>query len=164
MASSATSLILICGLPGSGKTTLARQLVRELNALALSGDEWMAQLGIDLWDEATRDRIERLFWALAQDLLRHEVSVILDSGFWLRSDRDEKRAGARALEVRVELRYLPTPTDELVRRLEVRNAQGGRGTASISRADIEGWLPLFQVPDDEELALFDAPIESSPSN
>lgn len=160
MVQSPARLILICGLPGSGKTTLARQLVGKLDAIVLSGDEWMAQLGIDLWDEATRDRIEQIFWMLAQDLLRRGVSVILESNFWLRSDRDEKRLGARALGAEVELRYLPTSTDELVRRLEIRNAEGAPGAASISRADLDGWLPRFQAPDDQELALFDPPVDS----
>lgn len=159
MAQSGARLVLICGLPGSGKSTLARQLAGEINAVCLSADEWMAQLGIDLWDEDARDRMEKQFWVLAQDLLRHGLAVILDWGFWGRSERDEKRLGARALGVPVELRYLPTSSAELVRRLEVRNAQAkaGLGTARITRADLEGWLPLFQAPDDEEMALFDAP-------
>lgn len=124
----------------------------------------MAQLGIDLRNEEARDRIEKLFWRLAQDLLRLGVSVVLESGFWLRSDRDEKRLGARALGAAVELHYLPTPTDELVRRLDVRHAQSGRGTVPITRADLETWLPFFQAPDDDEIALFDHPINLADSN
>jgi predicted kinase len=152
-------LILICGLPGSGKTTLARRLADEREALRLSEDEWMTQLGIDLRNEDVRDRIEQQFWRLAQDLLRHGVSVILESGFWLRSDRDEKRLGARALGAAVELHYLPTTTDELVRRLDVRRAQGGGETVSITRTELEDWSRTFEAPDDDEIALFDRPIE-----
>ena len=84
-------LILICGLPGAGKTTLARQIEQRLPALRLCGDEWMALLAVDPHDEPARDRIEVLFWQLAQRLLVLGQSVILESGFWLRSDRDEKR-------------------------------------------------------------------------
>ena len=130
--------------------------------MRLSEDEWMAQLGIDLWDEGACGRIEQLFWQLAQELLRLGQSVILESGFWLRSDRDEKRLGARALGAAVELRYLPASTDELVRRLELRNAGDGPGTAQLTRADIERFLGSFQPPDDGEMALFDPPIDSAP--
>lgn len=63
-------LIVICGLPGSGKTTLARQLATEHGGVRLCPDEWMAELGVNLWDGAFRDRVEALQWALAQDLLR----------------------------------------------------------------------------------------------
>ncbi len=155
--------MVLCGLPGSGKSTLAKRLAGDFHALRLCPDEWMAQLGIDLWDEEARDRIESLFWGLAQELLRLGQSVILESGFWSRADRDEKRLGARALGVAVELRYLEIPTDDLVQRLEARNARGAQGGLAITRTDLEGWLPQFEAPDDDEIALFD-PAADAPSN
>ncbi|TME79972.1 MAG: ATP-binding protein [Chloroflexi bacterium] len=130
-------LVLVCGLPGSGKTTLARQLAHELPAVRLCPDEWMTQLGLDLWDEPARDRLEKLFGHLAQDLLRLGQSVILESGFWLRSERDDLRLGARAIGAEVELRYLPVSTDELARRLERRSSEGQPGSVTITRADLE---------------------------
>ncbi|WP_433234890.1 AAA family ATPase [Streptosporangium sp. CA-135522] len=150
-------LILLCGLPGSGKTTLAKRLARETPAVRLCPDEWMADLGIDLFDEHTRDRLERRFWEHAQDLLRLGQSVILEFGFWARAERDEKRLGARALGLPVELRYLASPIDELWRRLEARNGKEAMGTVPVSRELLEGYVKLFQAPDDDELALFDEP-------
>lgn len=151
-------LVLVCGLPGAGKTTLARRLEAALPAVRLCPDEWLAALNIDLRDEATRDRLEREFWRLAQRLLALGQSVILESGFWLRADRDEKRLGARALGAAVELRYLHAPLDELYRRIEGRNASPDPGDVNITRADLELWTTFFQPPDAAELALFDPPI------
>ena len=58
-------LVLICGLPGAGKTTLARELEVALPAVRLSGDEWMTDLGVDLFDQPFRDRLEARFRDLA---------------------------------------------------------------------------------------------------
>jgi predicted kinase len=148
-------LILVCGLPGSGKTTLATRLADEVPAVRLCPDEWMTDLGIDLFDEEARARLERRFWDHAQDLLRLGQPVILEFGFWERSERDEKRLAARALGVPVELRHLALPIDELVRRLDARSRSGGRGTALVTRDMLEEYATLFEAPGDDELALFD---------
>jgi predicted kinase len=152
MTSEVPRLLLMCGLPGSGKTTLATQLAAGLPAVRLCPDEWLADLGVDLFDEDTRDRLERRFWLLAQDILRQGGHVILENGFWLRSDRDEKRLGARALHAAVELHYLDVPLDELCRRVADRS---GRNTVPLTRAHLREYSTMFQPPDADELALFD---------
>jgi predicted kinase len=150
-------LILLCGLPGSGKTTLAKRLATETPAVRLCPDEWMADLGVDLFDEGTRHRLERRFWQHAQELLQLGQTVILEFGFWARSERDEKRLGARALGVPVELHYLAASLDELCRRLEARNAAGECGTAPVTREMLEEYVKLFEAPSDDEFGLFDEP-------
>ena len=60
-------VILLCGLPGSGKTTEARRLVTEGGAVRMCPDEWMHALDIDLWDQPARGRVEALQWSLTLD-------------------------------------------------------------------------------------------------
>jgi predicted kinase len=150
-------LILTCGLPGSGKTTLARQLAAGRSAVRLTKDEWLWALGSTPWDEPTREKVEHELWRLAQEILRLGLSVVLDFGLWVRIERDEMRSVARGLGVGVELHYLDTPTDELWRRIEARNSTPPWDSHPIRRADFDVWLRVFQAPDPAELALFDSP-------
>src|ERR1022692_1185706 len=53
-------LIIVCGLPGSGKTIHAKLLEGKLLALRFSADDWMDALSLDLYDEGTREKIEAL--------------------------------------------------------------------------------------------------------
>src|SRR6185369_7620236 len=87
-------LIIVCGLPGSGKTTLAKKLESSLHAIRFSADEWMEALAINLYDENKRSEIERLQWKLAQELLVLGLVVIIEWGTWGRSERDTLRLGA----------------------------------------------------------------------
>jgi predicted kinase len=148
-------LVLLCGLPTSGKTTLARELAVSYGAVRLDPEDWMPGLGIDVFDGEFRAKLEAEFWGLTQRLLALRSSVILEWGHWARWERDEKREGARALGVAVELRFLDVPYEELVRRVADRRAAGG---IAITDSLMERYRSLFQPPTDEELALFDPPL------
>ncbi len=133
-------LILTCGLPGAGKTTLATQLAADRSAVRLTKDEWLWALGSSPWDGPIQQKVERELWRLAQEILRLGVSVVLDFGLWARIERDEMRSTARGLGVGVELHYLDVSTDELWRRIEDRNSEPPWDSDPIRRADLDGWL------------------------
>lgn len=151
-------LVLICGLPASGKSTLARQLAVTIPAVRLDKDEWVTQLGGDVWDHTFRVRVERQLWALTLNLLAQGQSVILEWGHWARVERDEKRLGARSLGVGVELHFLDAPLDKLIERADRRTASGEWTAAPMTRAHFEEWSMIFQPPDEEEFSLFDEPV------
>jgi predicted kinase len=153
-----TRLVLICGLPASGKTTLARELEQQIPAIRLNKDDWATELGHDVWDESFRIRLESQLWALTCELLGRGQSVILEWGHWARAERDGKRLGARALGVRAELHYLDVSLEELITRVERRQATGEWTAAPITRAHMEQWASMFEPPTDEELQLFDEPL------
>jgi predicted kinase len=151
-------LVLLCGLPASGKTTLARQLAESYNAVRLNPDEWESALDVDPFDEGFQARLEAEFWELTQRLLVLGTSVVLEWGFWARSERDEKREAARTLGVAVELRFLDAPYDALVSRVVARHAAGG---IAITESDMGRYQGIFQPPTDDELALYDPPLPES---
>jgi predicted kinase len=152
-----TSLLLTCGLPGSGKTTLARHLAVERDAQRFTKDEWVRDLGGDLWDEELRIRLEGKLIELAFELLAAGRSCILDFGLWSREERDALRLRARRLGVRVELHFLDVELAELVRRTAQRYADVPETAPEISAEQLALWASSFQAPSSAEQRLFDAP-------
>ena len=145
------TLFLICGLPGSGKTTLAKQLESERPALRLAPDEWMARIVGDGYDEARRAAVESVQWEPAQRALSLGVDVILESGFWSRNERNELRMRAAALGAKTKLYYLDVPLDELKRRITLRNAALPPDTFHVDIAQLNVWANQFEIPTPDEL-------------
>ena len=147
-------LIIVCGLPGSGKTALARSLEDRLHAVRLSPDDWMDALAINLHDAAARARIEALQWTIGRRLLELGLVVVIEWGTWARSERDTLRLGARALGARVELHFVSAPPDVLIDRIRRR----ARENPPIGDDSIRQWFDAFQAPNEEEMAAYDPPL------
>ena len=92
-------LVIVAGLPATGKTTLALEIECELGAVRLSADDWLSELGIDRFDTVARARIEQLQWRMRS-----------------RKERDALRERARALGAIAELQFLDAEPGELWRR------------------------------------------------
>jgi predicted kinase len=164
MSDSGSRLIIVCGLPGSGKTTRAKALGARLRAVRFCPDEWMESLSIDVYNEEARVKVEALQWRLAKELLALGLTVIIEWGTWGRSERDALRLAARSLGAAVELHYLSIPMDVLFERIQRR----GMENPPIQRDELNRWVEIFQAPTPDEVAPLDKhilpDISSSQSN
>jgi len=145
--------LIVCGLPGSGKTTEAKRLSTHRPGVRFAPDEWLIALDVNLWESSIRQRVESLQWTTAKDLLRVGATVIIEWGTWGRVERDVLRTEARDLGATVELRYLDVPLDELWRRIRSRDMED----PPVKRPDLDDWSRMFQVPDEAEVRLYDRP-------
>lgn len=146
-------VILICGLPGSGKTTLAKKLEAEREAIRFCPDEWMIQMGVSLWSSDVREVIEQRFWHLAQRLASLGVTSILENGFWTREERDSYLSVAREKGFQIELIPLFVSKEETLIRL---GSRGMEGDDTIVKEKLDEYFDAFEMPADEELAQYDS--------
>ena len=95
-------------------------------------------------------------WEIAARVLSLGVNVILEFGFWSRRERDDFRSRAAALGSETKLHFLDVPRDELLRRLELRNAALPPDTFHVDDADLvaAGQLEPGKSEVDGHAALF----------
>ncbi len=77
--------------------------------------------------------------------------MILDFGFWAREEREDYRARAKQLGASSEVHFLDVPEEELLRRLEQRNAQRSPMAFYIPEEMMKPWIAFFQKPTPDEL-------------
>ncbi len=115
------TLFIICGLPASGKTTLALALVQKHNAILLSEDEWMKGICKSYYNEDYKERIVEFQKQIAERLLTIGTNVVMDGGYWGKEERDGLRECAKKANANLELHYMKVPLEELKRRAAERN-------------------------------------------
>lgn len=101
-------LIIVFGLPGTGKTTFATELAKELTIVHLNTDMIRHKLGKSAqYDTQTKSLIYREMLMLTELQLKKGNSVIVDGTFYKKSLREqyENLANIYAAEVkRIEMR------------------------------------------------------------
>jgi predicted kinase len=111
-------LVLVCGLPGSGKSTVARRLAARLNAAWISSDAVRAERG--LRGEYGRESIAAVYgemMARAARRLGEGGNVVLDGSFSSRRFREQALMLAGPSGVRWALILLVADEETALRRV-----------------------------------------------
>ena len=151
-------LILICGLICTGKSTYAESLCRSLPAINLSVDDLMLHMfGQDAGDmhDTYTGRAKVYLREQTLRLLRGNVHVVLDWGFWIRKEREETLEYFRGRGFSPELHFLDISQEEWTRRIRKRNADilaGQTGAYLVDEGLQQKALALFErpAPDEED--------------
>ena len=130
---SLTTVHIVFGPQGAGKTTYSRKLADESNATRFSIDEWMGELfGQDLkkpidyrWVMERVQRCERRIWATASEVAKRGGNVVLDLGFMKINDRSRFISLSEGDNLPAQLHFVSAPHDVRRSRVISRNTSKG---------------------------------------
>lgn len=153
---------LVLGPVGAGKSTYAQALKTSEPAAFFDLDEWMAQLFGDdprpdsnrmEWYLERRDRVLKLIWQTALQVLEAGGDVILELGLIRRRDRDAFFGQVSLHEFPVTMHLLDAPRELRRARVVARNAEKGPTFSMTVPLEVfemasDMWEPL--APDELE--------------
>ncbi|MFF0290791.1 AAA family ATPase [Streptomyces sp. NPDC005262] len=157
MTQQLSTVVLMCGLPGAGKTTYAKELVRR-GYVRLSIDEVVWQrlgrrdAGLVLKAEEFDQLKEEVRREQRQELVELMLAgrdAVVDYSFWSRAARDDYKALIENHGCRWELVHLKADRTTLEHRLALRKGEEGANSVTVDQTLFNRYLANFEEPDGE---------------
>lgn len=145
------TLFMTVGLPCTGKTTAARRIETEHDALRLTKDEWVKALYGQENPRSAQEVIEGRLIRVGLRALELGTSVVIDYGLWSRDERSALRQAAADRGARAEMRYFELAPAEQRRRLDLRQAEAPHTTWPMSDEELAAWAAIIEIPTPTEL-------------
>ncbi len=161
-----TKVILLCGKVCSGKSTYANQIKMNHNAVILSCDELM----LELFDEQLGDKhrmilqkVKNYLYQLAEKIIVTNTVVILDFGFWTRTERQNTKLYFADKGMNTELHYVKVSQEQWLLNIENRNKSMEKGKGyTIDDTMKQLFSEEFQEPDGDEVdVIYDLQINQT---
>ncbi len=137
-------LIIMTGLPGTGKSTVAAALARETGARVLSTDRIRAESGRPGFSRSAKGGVYERLFDRAERALGSGRSVILDGTFYLQRLRRAGAAVGRRAGAPVFVVEVVSPVPVVKRRME-RRLRAARGTRPAAFA-VHGFIKRSYEP------------------
>ncbi|MDE1857700.1 MAG: ATP-binding protein [Thaumarchaeota archaeon] len=133
-------LIIFCGIPGSGKTTIARLAVSEVNDAAhIQTDAVRAMLAHPSFGQSESQLVYDACYGIAKEALQAGYLVVLDGTFMRDEYRSEARRRLRRHCASFDIVWVDCPLETAVERNSLRESP-------IPRDKLEGIYAGFQNP------------------
>jgi predicted kinase len=145
------TLFLTVGLPCTGKTTAARRIEVEQQAIRLTKDEWVKALYGPENPPTAQDVIEGRLIQIGLRALELGTNVVIDYGLWGRDERSALRQAAADVGAAVRLCYFEVTPAEQRRRLDRRQAEAPHTTWPMSDEELAAWAAAIDIPTPGEL-------------
>ncbi len=160
-------LIILHGLPGTGKSTMTRHLVKALGGIHITADVERKRLhGLDPLDpsghELDAERLQGIYSPsssertytrlrnLASRILKNGFRVILDATFLKRRHRDRMRDVANRYDVPFHILNVYVREEELLRRLRQRSERMEHSRSEADETVLEHELKSVEPLEEDE--------------
>jgi predicted kinase len=154
-------IYLLCGLPGAGKTTYAKELESK-GVIRFCPDDWILSiLGVEYTrekDAEIRTNLEKQMLNMAVNICKQGYDVVLENGFWTKSERDEYQNFANDFGIPTKLVYLPAIKEVLWSRIQERNKTLFPVAFRNNYDELDRWLKVFEEPSEDEADIIVAEI------
>lgn len=158
-----TTIHLMVGFMGFGKTTVAKRLEQILPAVRLTHDEYMVRLygrNMPYADfHPNYDKVDNLLWDLAAQITATGTDVIMDYGFWMHESRRIAYEKAQKIADKVIFHVvkcdMPTAKQRILQRSNENSAE-----LLITAAEFDTLAQQYQpwdAGDAYPLVLYNAP-------
>lgn len=145
---------MLCGLTGSGKTTYAQQLegagaVRlalheEVERLVTKAGHTYPQTYLE-YEPAAKTNLEQKL----KQYIEAGRDVVLDYGFWNKSDRDRYKKLVKDWGGEWRLIYFKVDRSDLLKRLQMRNGRTDANALPVTAEMLDEFVARFEEPVNE---------------
>ena len=150
-----TIAYVVCGFIGAGKTTFARKLENETGAIRITKDEWIIKIfGNKITSDKNFGRYDRNITELATDMafkiLKSGKDVIIDEGYWVKSQRDEIKKKIINVGAKPIFYYVEYPVEKMRERVVARSKNPPVDSFEINGYMFDKYLKYWEPPTKEE--------------
>ena len=149
------TLHFFCGKMASGKSTLAKSLAKENNAILMAEDIWLSALYPEEINEFNdyikySRRLKLILSQHIQNILLQGTSIVLDFSGNTPSQRNWFRSIFKSVEANHLLHYIIASDELCKQQLKIRSKDKPDGAAFTTETEFEAITKYFQPPTAEE--------------